>query len=100
MEQKLEIKIRISKGVTPMTENQFYAWLLFALPVLVCFSNPQVPFQYQLMLALIVSILPIGLFFLGENEFIKDCKKGYTDWSESILPQRIYKRYQDEEEIN
>ena len=76
-----------------MTENQFFAWLLFALPVLACFGNPTLSFQNQIILALFVSILPIGLFFLAENEFIKDCKKGYTNWSESILPQIFYRRY-------
>ena len=76
-----------------MTENQFSAWLLFVLPVLACFGNPTLSFQNQIIFALFVSILPIGLFFLAENEFIKDCKKGYTDWSESILPQIFYRRY-------
>lgn len=75
-----------------MSEDQFIAWLLFASPVLFCFSNSAMSFQQQLMLALVVSVLPIGLLFVAENEFIKDCKKGYTDWEESIFPQYFYKR--------
>lgn len=75
-----------------MSENQFCAWLLFALPVLLCFSNSAMSFQQQLMSALVISILPIGLLFVAENEFIKGCKKGYTDWEDSIFPQWFYKR--------
>ena len=76
-----------------MTENQFSAWLLFVLPVLACFGNPTVSFQNQIILALFVSIFPIVLFFIAEKEFIKDCKKGYKNWEESILPQIFYRRY-------
>ena len=76
-----------------MNENQFSAWLLFALPVLVCFGNPTLSFQNQIILALVVSIFPIVLFFIAEKEFIKDCKKGYKNWEESILPQIFYRRY-------
>ena len=76
-----------------MTEDQFFAWLLFALPVLLCFGKPTVSFQNQIILALFVSIFPIGLFFIAEKEFIKDCKKGYKNWEESILPQIFYRRY-------
>lgn len=76
-----------------MTEDQFCAWLFFALPVLACFSNQTLPFQNQIIFALCVSIMPIGLFFVAENEFIKDCKKGYKNWEESIFPIRMYKRY-------
>lgn len=74
-----------------MTEDQFCAWLLFALPVLLCFTSSAMSFQQQLIFALVISILPIGLLFVAENEFIKDCKKGYIDWEESIFPQWFYK---------
>ena len=76
-----------------MTENQFSAWLLFALPVLACFGNSTLSFQNQIIFALFVSIFPIVLFFIAEKEFIKDCKKGYKNWEESILPQIFYRRY-------
>lgn len=76
-----------------MTENQFSAWLLCVLPVLACFGNPTLSFQNQVILVLVVSIYPIVLFFIAENEFIKDCKKGYNKWEESIFPIRMYKRW-------
>ena len=76
-----------------MTENQFCAWLLFALPILACFGNSTLSFQNQIIFALFVSIYPIVLFFIAEKEFIKDCKKGYKNWEESIFPIRMYKRY-------
>ena len=75
-----------------MTEDQFYAWLLFACPVLICFCHPTMSLQERFIAALVVSIFPIILFIIAENEFIKNCKKGYTDWEESIFPQRFYKK--------
>lgn len=76
-----------------MTENQFSAWVLFVFPVLACFGNSTLSFQNQIILALFVSILSIVLFFIAEKEFIKDCKKGYKTWEESIFPIRMYKRW-------
>ena len=75
-----------------MTEDQFCAWLLVAFPVLACFFNTAMSLQERFIAALVVSIFPIMLFIIAENEFIKDCKKGYTDWEESILPQWFYKK--------
>ena len=75
-----------------MTENQFLPWLLFAFPVLLCFCNTAMSLQERFIAALVVSIFPIMLFIIAENEFIKDCKKGYNDWEESVLPQWFYKK--------
>lgn len=78
-----------------MIENQFYAWLLFVSPILFCFDN-KIPFEYQIVLVVFMSIYLLLLFVIAENEFIKDCKKGYKNWEESILPIRMYKRYYDD----
>lgn len=78
-----------------MTENQFHAWLLFAFPVLIVFCNTAMSLQQRFITALVVSIFPIVLFFLAENEFIKNCKKGYTNWEESVFPQRFYKKVKE-----
>lgn len=75
-----------------MTENQFYAWLLFASPILICFDN-KIPFEHQIVLVVFMSIYLLLLFVIAENEFIKDCKKGYKNWEESILPRIFYRRY-------
>lgn len=75
-----------------MTENQFYAWLLFVFPILFCFNN-KIPFEYQIVLVIVISIYSLLLFVIAENEFIKDCKKGYKNWEESILPHTFYRRY-------
>lgn len=77
-----------------MTEDQFCAWLLFAIPILCFFGNTTIPFNWAIIGALgyiIVFLMPLTL--LAENEFIKACKKGYKDWGDSILPQFLYKKY-------
>lgn len=74
-----------------MTEDQFCAWLLFAMPLIMFLGKPIT--TLTIIAFVIFSVLPIGLFFVGENEFIKDCKKGYKDWEDSILPQFLYKKY-------
>ncbi len=76
-----------------MTESQFTAWLLFVAPILACFGNPTASFQQQVLIASIYSVFPIVLFFYGEREFIKNCKKGYCTFEDSIFPQFLYKRY-------
>ena len=77
-----------------MTESQFTAWLLFLLPVLCCFGNQNFTFNQALMIAVVVFlVLPLPLLIIAENEFIKDCKKGYSNWEESIFPQKIYRRW-------
>lgn len=75
-----------------MTEDQFVPWLLFAFPVLACFFNTAMSLQERFIAALVVSFFPIMLFIIAEQEFIKDCKRGYTDWEESIFPQWFYKK--------
>ena len=77
-----------------MTESQFCAWLLFAIPVLACFGNKGFSFNESLIVAIVFFLsFPLPLFIMAEREFIKNCKKGYTDWEESVLPQFIYKKY-------
>ena len=76
-----------------MRESQFYAWLLFLAPILACFGNSTLLFQQQVLIALVYSIFPIVLFFVAEREFIKDCKKGYCTFEDSILPQFLYRGY-------
>lgn len=81
-----------------MTENQFMAWLLFALPLLIFFTKP---FDMEILIGFLAfSILPIGLFFMAENEFIKNCKKGYCKFEDSILPQFIYNHLKKELNVN
>ena len=75
-----------------MTEDQFCTWILFALPVLTCFCNESLSFQYQLILALLILLVwDLPLLIIAEKAFIKDCKIGYKDWEDSIFPQWIYK---------
>ena len=77
-----------------MTEDQFFAWLLFVAPLLMFLGKPIVT---ETIIAFICfSIFPIGLFIVGEYEFVKDCKKGYTDWEDSIFPQFFYEKYKKE----
>ena len=78
-----------------MTEDQFLAWLLFVAPLLMFLGKPIV--TETIFAFICFSIIPIGLFFVGENEFIKSCKKGYKDWEDSILPQFFYKKYKKED---
>ena len=82
-----------------MTESQFCAWLLFAIPALAFFGNPTMPFKYAIIGAIgYTIIISIPLFFIAEREFIRDCKKGYKEWEDSILPQFLYKQYKGDVE--
>jgi len=82
-----------------MTESQFCAYLLFVLPSLCFFGNPTISFNYAIigMLGYTI-IISVPLFFIGEREFIRDCKKGYKEWEDSILPQFLYKQYKGDVE--
>ena len=72
-----------------MTEDQFIALLLFQLPFTLLFMDKVsiiVPIFVNLIVFLILTIL-------AENEFVKDCKKGYNRIDESIFPKWIYKQW-------
>ena len=77
-----------------MTESQFCAWVIFALPVLMVFGQGSYEsFYYMFEVLFVLSIFPIGLFIIAENEFIKNCKKGYVEFEDSIFPLWFYKRW-------
>ena len=77
-----------------MTEDQFSVWLLFFVaPVLIVFCNNDITFHEMLIIGLTYSIFPIAMFFLGEKEFINDCKKNYKEFEDSIFPIWVYRRY-------
>jgi hypothetical protein len=72
-----------------MTGDQFIALLLFQLPFISLF-NPQCPLMIAIIVNLIVFMI---LTFIAENEFIKDCKKGYCGFEDSILPMIVYNKW-------
>ncbi len=72
-----------------MTEDQFIAMLFFQLPFTLLFDP-----KFPIIIAVIVNIIVfMFLFSIAESEFIKDCKKNYKNFDESILPQFVYNRW-------
>ena len=75
-----------------MTSDQFIALLLFQLPFTLLFNH-----KTSVMLAIIVNMIVFTfLFIIAEKEFIKNCKKGYNEFGESIFPQFIYNHWKKE----
>lgn len=75
-----------------MTKDQFLAWLLFVIPVFAVFGGNNTVEQIIVVLVM-YSFIPISLFVLGEIIFIKDVKKGYDKFEDSIFPLWCYRKW-------